>query len=211
MHCPRFRRDKEKITNTIIRSCTLCRKRKIKCNRELPCNNCLRSKKSTCEYVDHSPPPRQRARQRQTEPSLEHSPEEPRGWLHVSPSSHITGGTQIQQASVSTAPHSTAPNTPTSQSSAREADLLNKIKQLETQLAKARGEPAASVGPSPIWDSSIDAPQIAGTFHVNREAPSEGKAPTIVRTIMHKTRVFGQSHWIHGVTQVCSSYEESRP
>ncbi|KAJ5798503.1 uncharacterized protein N7503_007799 [Penicillium pulvis] len=157
--------------------------------------------KSTCEYVDHSPPPRHRARQRQTETSLEHGPEEPQGWSLVTPSSHITGGTQIQHASVSTAPHSTAPNTPTSQSSAREAELLNKIKQLETQLAKAGVEPGASIGPSPIWDSSVDAPQIAGTFHVNREAPSEGKAPTIVRTIMHKTRIFGQSHWIHGVTQ----------
>jgi len=116
----------------------------------------------------------------------------------------------VQHASVSTAPHSTAPNTPTSQSSAREAELLNKIKQLENQLAKVGVRSATSVAPSPIWDSTEDAPHLAGTFHVNREAPSEGKAPTIVRMIMHKTRVFGQSHWIHGVTQVCPSYEESR-
>lgn len=197
------------ITNTILRSCALCRKRKIKCNRELPCNNCLRSKKSTCEYVDHSPPPRQRARQCQTETVLGQSPEEPQGWFHVTPSSSITGGTQLQHASVSIAPCSTGPDTPTSQSSAREAELLIKIKQLETQLSKVGARPAVSAGPSPIWDSTEDAPHIAGTFHVNREAPSEGKAPSIVRTIMHKTRIFGQSHWIHGVTQVCPTYEES--
>ncbi|KAL5374133.1 hypothetical protein PMIN02_012319 [Paraphaeosphaeria minitans] len=31
-------------------SCTLCRQRKIRCNRETPCSNCIRSRNITCEY-----------------------------------------------------------------------------------------------------------------------------------------------------------------
>ncbi|KAF2829553.1 hypothetical protein CC86DRAFT_346377, partial [Ophiobolus disseminans] len=31
-------------------SCILCRKRKIRCNRETPCSNCVRSKNAACVY-----------------------------------------------------------------------------------------------------------------------------------------------------------------
>ncbi|KAF2260502.1 putative C6 transcription factor [Lojkania enalia] len=38
-------------------SCTLCRRRKLRCNRETPCSNCLRSKTSICVYENYSQPP----------------------------------------------------------------------------------------------------------------------------------------------------------
>ncbi|CAK7210382.1 hypothetical protein SCUCBS95973_000761 [Sporothrix curviconia] len=39
-------------------SCTLCRKRKIRCNREQPCSNCLRARKNvTCVYEELPPLP----------------------------------------------------------------------------------------------------------------------------------------------------------
>jgi hypothetical protein len=38
-------------------SCTLCRRRKLRCNREVPCSNCVRSKTEECIY-DNEPPPR---------------------------------------------------------------------------------------------------------------------------------------------------------
>lgn len=154
----------------------------------------MRSKNSTCEYVELSPPPRRRIRQPQAETRLPARHEQAQGLSPVSLHSHARGN-------ISTGSRSAAVNDPTSQNPTRETELLDKIKQLEAQLAKAGLKSATSLAPSPNWDSSEDVPQIAGTFHVNREAPLDGKAPAIVRTIMHKTRIFGQSHWIHGVTQ----------
>ena len=36
------------------RSCSLCRRRKLRCNRENPCSNCMRSRNGTCVYEDPS-------------------------------------------------------------------------------------------------------------------------------------------------------------
>jgi len=38
------------LTPRINRSCTLCRRRKIRCNREKPCSNCRRSRNEACVY-----------------------------------------------------------------------------------------------------------------------------------------------------------------
>jgi len=38
------------LLTTEPRSCTLCRRRKIRCNREMPCSNCIRSKNVACVY-----------------------------------------------------------------------------------------------------------------------------------------------------------------
>lgn len=34
----------------VRRSCTHCRRRKVRCNRESPCSNCVRTRKETCAY-----------------------------------------------------------------------------------------------------------------------------------------------------------------
>ncbi|KAL4810103.1 hypothetical protein BDV18DRAFT_156475 [Aspergillus unguis] len=36
-------------------SCTICRRRKVRCNREFPCSNCLRSNPEACVYEASSP------------------------------------------------------------------------------------------------------------------------------------------------------------
>lgn len=40
-------------------SCALCRKRKLRCNRETPCSNCLKSKTGSCVYETGVPDKRQ--------------------------------------------------------------------------------------------------------------------------------------------------------
>lgn len=95
------------------------------------------------------------------------------------------------------------PPTPASNSSGRDVDILKaKIKHLEDQLSAATQRASSSIPSTPRWDSMTDASQIAGGFHVRREAPLAGLEPTVSRTIMHKTRVVGQSHWMLGVGMV---------
>lgn len=180
----------------------MCRKRKIKCNRESPCNNCLRSRNSVCEYAEYSSPPPRRARYHHPTPtSLTQESEEHQPSIFLDKSSSTARGSQmLNHASSSLVHNSASPSTPFSQSSAREVEALrSKIKQLEDQLARAERESAA---PTPVWDSRGNSSQIAGAFHVRREPPSEGEAPTMSRMIVHKTRVLGQSHWINGVAEV---------
>ncbi|KAJ5116862.1 hypothetical protein N7456_001210 [Penicillium angulare] len=121
--------------------------------------------------------------------------------------------TQIpNHASTSLVPNSASPSTPASHSSTREIEVLrSKIKQLEDQLVKAEQASAASNAPTPIWDSRANSTQIAGMFHVRREAPSEGEEPTMSRLIVHKTRVLGQSHWINGVAEFMDILEYLEP
>ncbi|KAK3297791.1 uncharacterized protein B0H64DRAFT_416719 [Chaetomium fimeti] len=42
-------------------SCILCRRRKIRCDRQTPCSNCIKSKNATCSYRDDPRPPRRQS------------------------------------------------------------------------------------------------------------------------------------------------------
>lgn len=79
-----------------------------------------------------------------------------------------------------------------------------RIKELEEELAKVTLQSLGSRIPSPNYNLNISTTNshFAGTFHVQSESVTAGQSPTISRTIMHKTRVFGQSHWMNGVAQV---------
>lgn len=201
----------------------VCRRRKIKCNREIPCSNCLRSKNIVCEYVNNSPPPPSRreassisekTRSSAPEPSANMDASQPRSTLTcnavhfqtnrkaASPGGilHIPSGPSIADGV-----YTFTPPTPASQSasSSRDVDLLKfKIKQLEEQLSAATQRATSSIPTTPRWETMTDASQIAGSFHIRREPLLAGLEPTVSRTIMHKTRVFGQSHWMLGVGMV---------
>ena len=107
-------------------------------------------------------------------------------------------------ASVATT-SSTSPSTPRSLGSTREVELLRRqIKQLEGQLSRATCRSNASYPNTPSYDSQTVTTSscLAGTFHTNHETPSDGHSQPISRFMMHKTRLFGQSHWMSGVAQV---------
>ncbi|KAL2195935.1 fungal-specific transcription factor domain-containing protein [Corynascus similis CBS 632.67] len=51
-------------------SCILCRKRKIRCDRQLPCRNCTKSRNATCFYKDDPRVPRKQGESLETSQTL---------------------------------------------------------------------------------------------------------------------------------------------
>ncbi|KAI2624648.1 putative C6 transcription factor [Hypomontagnella submonticulosa] len=181
-------------------SCTLCRRRKIRCNRESPCSNCVRSKSGNCFYENYisPPPPSQRPI------ALGQGPR--RDEPHFSPptnsiSSAITATTAPTHTSNPSprAPSSTTASTRASQQSSQDVESLKvRIRQLEDRLS--RTYQASSRSPAPSSNSNIEviSTGISGTFYVHHDDQLVGPSQSIHRSVSHKSRVFGQSHWITG-------------
>ncbi|KAJ6779290.1 hypothetical protein PWT90_07905 [Aphanocladium album] len=87
--------------------------------------------------------------------------------------------------------------TTTGSSQENEAKRLRlRIRELEDQLARVSLESSSSSAYATV-SSSIETTtsQLGGVFHVQCETPIGNKGPVIARSMMHKTRMFGQSHW----------------
>lgn len=170
-------RNRSTSTNLGSRSCSLCRRRKIKCNREHPCSNCLRSKTDNCVYERLSPPP-QCSKYGPTNVAPGHSR-----------ASNVTS--------------SSGPTTPNSQASSVEVESLKlRIKELEEQLSRTTQRSVGSGAPSPNFDIRTMTSHLAGTVHVHRELAAAGQPAVASRTTIHKNRMFGQSHWFNGASHV---------
>lgn len=177
-------------------SCVLCRQRKIRCNRESPCNNCLRSRSGTCVYeniISQLP-------QRTAELSLGPPDSAPANKT----SSIGTSSTVPSRSPVSSfrATSSTAASTRPGHQAAQDVELLKyRIKQLEEQLSKA--ESSASL--SPVQAMETITSRISGTFYVHyRDSLAGQSSRAILHSTTHKSREFGQSHWVNGLLIVCS-------
>ncbi|KAJ5299154.1 hypothetical protein N7476_010711 [Penicillium atrosanguineum] len=173
--------------------------------RRRPPVNCLRSKSSNCVYDRLSPPPSRRPRHARTSDLDQPEPDIyrfPKPTDQFSDASRYAMVPSYQSDSTSGIANSTEPSTPASQSSSREVESLRiKIQQLEDQMSRAKRRSAGLSAPSPTYNIATTTSHIAGTFHVQEEVPADGRIPTTSRTIMHKARVFGQSHWMNGVAQ----------
>ncbi|KAK7192227.1 C6 transcription factor [Paraphaeosphaeria sporulosa] len=146
-------------------SCTLCRQRKIRCNRETPCSNCIRSRNSTCEY--------------ETLPVLPHRSRE----------------SDRDEASITTI-STTAP--------LQDMDSMrNRVTLLENQLENALRRvirstpPAPSTAETPVSSIETADSRIGGTFYIHHGDPALGQSPNIHRSLTHKKRMYGQSHWMN--------------
>ncbi|GIC93745.1 uncharacterized protein Aud_010233 [Aspergillus udagawae] len=168
-------------------SCFLCRKRKIRCNREQPCSNCLRAQSGSCVYENVNQPVSLQNRVGQ-------------GVLHhsqgVLPSA---GASNTSAAALPSGPSSwTGPSTPTSQVSApdEESRLLRlRIRELEEKLATASLMRSPSTSLAPSLDIETTTSRLSGTFHVHCRRPANGQSETIAQSVSLKSRLFGQSHW----------------
>lgn len=182
------------LTNTEGRSCTLCRKRKIRCNRQLPCDNCAKSRTGHCDYDGVSVS---------------------RGASDVLSTRRLGAGpaastvtTSLGHSPLQSAPASTGVSTPASQSSStREVESLRtRVRELEDLLRKT--SPADDLVGGPSNDFKV-APRAGGVgpisraFHINQEHPPWSGGEPISRSVIHKGRLFGQSHWVNGVAPVC--------
>jgi hypothetical protein len=183
----------------ICSSCTLCRKRKIRCNRETPCSNCVRSRDAACIYE---------AEAVQSENPGRIAPLRPR------PNNSNDANTMARPVLSGVAGHSfPAPMTPSSMTSNTSIELdamRSRVAELESQLSQT----TTTAPPRPIATSTTDhsfvvstptpthpfrvTSGLCGYLDVLQDSRAFGHAPAISRAISHKNRVFGQTHWMNG-------------
>ncbi|KKZ58609.1 hypothetical protein EMCG_05505 [[Emmonsia] crescens] len=176
-------------------SCALCRRRKIRCNRQTPCDNCVRSKNSSCIYGND--PAEAPARNLAPAPAQD-------SVLATESSSFSSSSTRPSRPAASIVNGSTTPSTSASQSSHEVEYLKNRVRQLEAYLSQVTAKTAespASISTS-ILNIETTSSSLAGTFSVHRESCVPGETPAINRSVLHKSRLFGQSHWANGAAQL---------
>lgn len=80
--------------------------------------------------------------------------------------------------------------------------LRSRIRQLEDQLSRGRSGSSQSMVSTPTSNIETTSSRIGGTFHFYSESHIFGRALPITRGISHKTRLFGQSHFVYTMTLV---------
>ncbi|KAL5588801.1 hypothetical protein ACKRZS_013535 [Fusarium odoratissimum] len=159
-------------------SCEQCRRRKIRCDRSLPCVNCVKSKISPCTYAPtHIPASRAKKGTGHAGASDSNSQVPAR-------SAPAIGSTQRQSPSNSSARRTSSSipsSTVGSNSDASTVDALAaRVKELEQKLAES------CYITQPAEDKFIQPD--------DQEAESAPMKGTV-----SKTRFFGQSHWMNGI------------
>ncbi|CAJ0546899.1 Ff.00g015260.m01.CDS01 [Fusarium sp. VM40] len=100
---------------------------------------------------------------------------------------------------LSTIGGSTPIATPLSQASTHEMEALrNRIRLLEGQVSHNTSCPAQSLISTPASNTETSSSQLGGTFHIHSQLQPDG-AIRLPRVISHKTRMFGQSHFVTGL------------
>ena len=183
-----------------------CRKRKLRCDRQNPCSNCVRSRDAICVYENSAPLSRRLPlSQGEGTPLVMR---ERLGDLEpvdsVSDSSRqSTTADQVSTSRSASGPGTATPATPATQVSLHDvASMRDKIRQLEEQLSasalKSVESPASYAASSIVTATS----QLGGTYYFHREASPCGSSHPVTRSVTHKSRFFGQSHWINGIAMV---------
>ncbi|KAI1452506.1 hypothetical protein F4805DRAFT_472371 [Annulohypoxylon moriforme] len=182
-------------------SCVSCRRSKIRCDRNLPCGACVRSKHKTCVYEpqglsrhsDILPGPVGPHQPTDTLPSINSE-------TNVSPvasgsthAHHSDGSHQdhsIHSITGSTPVDSTSPQAHESSFDVR--SLLDRISDLERRLEESTEHRS---NPKNGKRASATVPETVATY------PSylAGELHTMNRSVMTKTRYLGQSHWMNQI------------
>jgi Fungal Zn(2)-Cys(6) binuclear cluster domain len=167
-------------------SCVECRRRKIKCDRNIPCGPCKQTKSATCTY---SPEGRGLARKSHGEATntTHTAPSESSDTLTGALAESIFGFDELDHLDGSQPDHlsnehrSASPghSTPSNRDRQDAQKLLDRIQRLEATL----GEVSISSKSKP------------------KKAPKEPAKE--LRGNLVKTRWFGPSHWMQAFAQVC--------
>ncbi|CAH0058582.1 unnamed protein product [Clonostachys solani] len=173
-------------------ACEQCRRRKIKCDRNIPCNNCTKSKIPACSYAPtHIPASRSKKKATQATSSDNSSsvrtilpaPTIPsQEELHAEDLFDFTGYGQTgvsksSDPSPQNVPSSTAGSTSSIPRSNVE-QLTHRVHHLEEKLAKV------------VTISNEEASPYSSSQRDSESLPSNGT--------VSKTRYFGRSHWMNG-------------
>lgn len=156
-------------------ACEQCRRRKVRCDRNIPCSHCIKSNITDCSYVPtHIPASKNKKSIANTDSGGETS----------SPHLAVTGNTRAPQNSehIRTSLYETVGGSPSSTAGSSSKDpnvdwLVARVQQLEQRLEKV----------------IISGPE-AGC---EKEEP-----PAPVKGTVSKTRYFGRSHWMCGTSRV---------
>lgn len=189
-------------------ACIACRRRKVRCDRKLPCQNCVRARRATsCAYV-----PDERIEPRDGGPGFNDG----------------INGPDPQHDDVVSAPYLSPTASHNSTSNVSPEQLADRVRQLERQLNEvldARNEKRTSQ-PQPPRPPNADAPTASkflgpehwqigslgtlgkgvqassGGFKQDANTGDDSSSAVNANAILAKSRYLGNSHWIHGVTLV---------
>lgn len=187
-------------------SCILCRRRKIKCNRETPCNNCVKAKNATCAYRDG--PPELQGRLTETAGSKTSDVAAP-----LTPLNSSTGTSSPMPIHPSRSPPTSSglalsvdgypPSTAGSHVRHHEAQTQTTA-QPELQGFTTTRSSAQSPAPSFTNKPRVETTTVnfAGNFYFHREQRLPNQPQALTHSVTHKTRLFGQSHWVNSVDLV---------
>ncbi|PMD42934.1 putative C6 transcription factor [Hyaloscypha variabilis F] len=153
-------------------SCTLCRSRKIRCDKETPCSNCVKSRHGTCVYEKQPPNKIPRIQNGLQEPTSPHYP--------TPTSSASRASTVLSHSPAALETSSIRTSTLPSHSFPRDSELLAGRK-LDDEL----------VIPSQRSLQTHFAP-LGG----NGETSKSYLSGTCT---IYKTRMYGQSHWMNSI------------
>lgn len=173
-------------------SCETCRRRKVKCDRNQPCGQCLQTKTASCSYSLIRPGVPRRTRNTISSASFSglSSTEIPNRARSI-PSSSNTHASSVRLSPSSTQPSNTTRPSSYSSSIVEPSEshqretihskvLLERIRNLEEQLAISKSE-GKSKSLSSIQDTT----------------------PKTLGGTISKTRFFGGSHWMYSHGAVC--------
>lgn len=124
--------------------------------------------------------------------------------ISIDPTSTAPSSSESSVGAIDT-PASTVRSRATGQPGSETLEVMRiRIKQLEEQLDQT--ESRSDMVPPAIPDTRIEttATKLSETFHVHRGDPHLdsgvfGQAALVSRSISHKTRLFGQSHWMNSL------------
>ncbi|KAI0880554.1 uncharacterized protein GGS22DRAFT_193133 [Annulohypoxylon maeteangense] len=182
-------------------SCVSCRRSKIRCDRNLPCGACVRSKHKTCVYE-----PQGLSRHSDILPGAV-GPSQPTDTLPALNSettvSPVAGGSAHAHRSDGShhdhSAHSMTGSTPVDSTSSQGNEssfdvraLLDRISDLERRLEESMEYHSSPKNSKP---HSATVPETVATY------PSylAGELHTMNKSVMTKTRYLGQSHWMNQI------------
>lgn len=213
----------------VRRSCTHCRRRKVRCNRESPCSNCVRTRKDTCTYDtdSHFAPltiRKQNPRVTQTTHDYKNHSRDPTtsfdhdygrhpGSNHLSMESSATSPSVVASSRPGCSPveSSTLADTPIDAlpSSYDPKQNVEATERRTTQVEERHStatSPKKSAGPAALGLFSTKTVSYLANSHTVHESRLFGSCQVISRGTMHKSRLFGQSHWSNGIAEAVSTY-----
>ncbi|PKY00173.1 putative C6 transcription factor [Aspergillus campestris IBT 28561] len=168
-------------------SCTICRRRKLKCDRSIPCEQCIKSKSpESCVYVGPQSASSARQSHREQSQSSTGRGSPVHGGLHVFDSKHL----QNSSFHFSSSSRVTKPQRRSDELS----ELRSRVQGLERALTQANPISTPETTATDTWSDS-DVRQTASNAQELSDAVRHLPGRSCFRGKACKTRFGGRSHW----------------